>query len=257
MIHPTAIISEKSSLGKNVEIGPYCIIGDDVHIGDGCKLHSHVVIEGHSTIGKNNTFFPFSAIGLKTQDLKYNGGPTYLKIGDNNIFRENTTIHSSTFEDTVTSIGNDNYFLAYAHVAHECKVHNNVIFSNNATIAGHVEVFDHVIISGFGGIHQFCKIGAHSIIGGCTKIVKDIPPFTMADGNPAAIRGINTVGLERRGFAIGDIKALRMAYRKLFLKKDQNLAVLLKQFTDHEAAENPHVQELLSFISTTERGVTR
>ena len=257
MIHPSAIISEKATLGKNVKVGPYCVIGDNVKIGDNCDLKSHVVMEGHTDIGENNIFFPFSAIGLQTQDLKYQGGPTFLKIGNNNTFRENVTVHSSTFEDTITSIGNDNLFLAYAHIAHECVIHNHVIFSNNATVAGHVKVYDHVIISGFGAIHQFCRIGAHSIIGGCSKIIKDIAPYTTVDGNPANVRGINTVGLERRGFETEDIKALRMAYKKLFLKKDQNLAVLLEAFKDHEATENKYVQELLNFISESERGLTR
>jgi len=178
MIHPTAIISEKATIGENVTIGPYCVVGDNVNIGDGCELKSHVSIEGHTTTGKNNTFFPFSAIGQLTQDLKYKGGPTYLTIGDGNTFRENVTIHRSTFEDTLTSIGNDNLFLCSSHVAHECIIHNNVIFSNNATIAGHVEVFDHVIISGLAAVHQFCRVGAHSFVGGLAKIVKDIPPFT-------------------------------------------------------------------------------
>jgi len=257
MIHPTAIISENATLGKDVEVGPYCIIGDNVAIGDHCILKSHVVIEGHTDIGPNNLFYPFAAIGQQTQDLKYKGGKTFLKVGSGNTFRENVTVHRSTFDSTLTSIGNDNLFLAYSHVAHECVIHNNTIFSNNASVAGHVEVFDYAIISGFTGVHQFCKIGAHSILGGCTKVVQDVPPFTVADGNPAAIRGINIIGLERRGFSADDIKDLKMAYRKLFLKKDKNLALLMEEFAKHEVTTNPHVQDLLGFISESERGITR
>lgn len=257
MIHPTAIISENATLGKNLEIGPYCVIGDHVTIGDGCVLKSHVVMEGHTDIGESNTFFPFAAIGLQTQDLKHKGGPTYLRIGKNNTFRENTTIHSSTFADTLTSIGDNNLFLAYTHVAHECKVHNHTIFSNNASIAGHVEVFDHAILSGFAAVHQFCRIGAHSIIGGCSKIAQDVPPFTITDGNPALVRGINTIGLERRGFSTDDIRALKTAYRKLFLKKDKSLNKLLEQFSENEATANTQVKNLLNFITTSDRGVIR
>lgn len=256
-IHPTAIISAKATLGKEVKIGPFCVIGDDVHIGDHCELKSHVVIEGHTRIGKHNIFYPFAAIGLQSQDLKFQGGDTFLEIGDHNTFRENTTVNRSTFADTLTSIGNHNYFLTYSHVAHECTVHNHTIFSNNATLAGHVEVQDYVIVSGLAAVHQFCRLGEHSIIGGCTKIVKDVAPFTMVDGNPAHLRGINTVGLERRGFSKEDIKALRTCYRKLFLKKDTNLAPMLEAFADHPASDHLHVKQLLHFINTSERGLTR
>lgn len=257
MIHPTAIISEKATIGKDVEIGPYCVIGDDVHVGDGCQFHSHVVVEGHTEIGKNNIFFPFSTIGLKTQDLKFKGGPTHLKIGENNTFREYVSIHRSTFDDTLTSIGNHNLFLAYAHVAHECIIHHHTIFSNNATVAGHVEVFDHAILSGFAAAHQFCRIGAHAMIGGCTKIIKDVPPFTLVDGNPAVIRSLNAVGLERRGFTPEDIQALRTCYKKLLLKKTGNMEKAISSFRDNAAMTNPHVQHLVSFLSKEGRGITR
>jgi len=257
VIHPTAIISDKATIGENVEIGPYCVIGDDVTIGDGCVFKSHVVVGGHTTIGKHNTFFPFAAIGQKTQDLKYKEEPTYLIIGDHNVFRENTTIHRSTKPETPTTIGNHNLFLCYTHVAHDCIVHNHVIFSNNGTIAGHVEVEDHVIISGLAGVHQFCRVGAHSLIGGLSKVTSDVPPFTIVDGNPATVRSINIVGLERRGFTPEEIKAVKVAYRKLFLKKDANWAEAITSLEEHDAASNSRVQQMLDFVKSTERGVTR
>lgn len=255
-IHPTAIISPDASIGENVEIGPYCVVEANVTLGSGCKLHSHVVIHGDSTIGVDNEFFPFSAIGIKSQDLKYAGEPTALIVGDRNVFRENVTIHRGTKEETPTTIGNDNLFLAYAHVAHDCILGNHIILSNNGTLAGHCEVEDHVIISGLSGCHQFCRIGQHAIIGGITKIVQDVPPFTIADGNPAAIRGINKIGLERRGFEKDQVSSLRTAYKKLFLKKDTNFTEAIAALPD-DLATQPEVAILLNFIAKSERGITR
>lgn len=257
MIHPTAIISESASIGDNVTIGPYCIIGDNVTIGKNSTLKSHVVIDGHTTIGEDNLFFPFAAIGQLTQDLKYKDEPTYLIIGDRNTFRENCTIHRSTSPDTPTTIGNDNLFLCYAHVAHDCVIGSHCIFSNNGSIAGHVVVEDHVIISGLSGVHQFCRIGAHSITGGFTKVVKDIPPYTIADGNPANVRAINQIGLERRGFSSEDISCLRRAYKCLFFKKEKNLNEAIKETKEAECFKNEHVQKLVAFLENSERGVTR
>ena len=256
MIHPTAIISPEAEIGNDVEIGPYSVIEAGVQLGDRCKLHSHVVIHGRSTIGSENEFFPFSAIGIKSQDLKYAGEPTRLEIGNRNVFRENSTVHRGTLEDTLTKIGSDNLFLAYSHIAHDCEVGNHVILSNNGTLAGHVIVEDHVILSGLSAVHQFCRLGQHSIIGGCAKIVQDVPPFTIVDGNPASVRGINQVGLQRRGFPEEDTKALRTAYKKLFLKKDLNLAEVIAELPE-ELSEQKRVASLLAFISDSERGVIR
>lgn len=256
-IHPTAIISSSAEIGDACEIGPYCIVGDGVKLGSGCRLHSHVVIEGFTTIGKDNEFFPFAAIGGKSQDLKYAGEPTYLRIGERNVFRENVTIHRSTSSELLTQIGDDNLFLAYAHVAHECEVGNHTIFSNNGTIAGHVVVEDHAIISGLTAVHQFCRIGAHSITGGCSKIIKDIPPFMVADGNPASVRAINEVGLKRRGVDPAVLSALRVAYKKLFLRKGKNLSECLDELLATDAAKVPEVERLISFIKSSERGITR
>ncbi len=257
MIHPTAVISDSATIGNDVTIGPFCVIGDNVTIGDRCELKSHVVIDGTTVIGEENIFHPFSAIGQRTQDLKYIGEPTHLKIGNRNTFRENTTIHRSTIEETPTTIGDDNNFLAYSHVAHDCIIGNHCIFSNNATIGGHVEVEDYVIISGLSGVHQFCRLGAHSLIGGCTKVVQDVPPFTIVDGAPAAVRSINQIGLLRRGFTDQDIAYLRRAYKRIFLKKNTNLAVSLAELKIADSATNKHVQHLIKFLDTAERGVIR
>ena len=171
VIHPTAIISPKAKLGAEVRVGPYCVIEAGVELGDHCVLHSHVVISGPCKIGRENEFFPFAAVGGKTQDLKYLGEPTWLEIGDRNVFRENCTIHRGTHEEIPTRIGSDNLFLCYSHVAHDCQLGNHIILSNNGTLGGHVEVGDYAIVSGLAAIHQFCRIGCHSIIGGCAKIV--------------------------------------------------------------------------------------
>ena len=256
MIHPTAIISPHAKIGSEVEVGPYCVIEANVTLGDRCKLHSHVVIHGHSTIGRQNEFFPFAAIGTKSQDLKYAGEPTSLIIGDRNVFRENTTVHRGTHPDSPTRIGSDNICLAYSHIAHDCQIGDHIILSNNGTLAGHVHVGDHVIISGLAGVHQFCRIGAHALIGGLTKIVQDVSPFTMVDGNPGIVRGINQIGLQRRGFIETDIRALRNAYKKLFLKKDQNLTKAIESL-DPALRDNPKVSQLLTFIETSERGIIR
>ncbi len=256
MIHPTAIVSPNAKIGANTEIGPYCVIEANVTLGDRCKLHSHVVIHGNSDIGEGNEFFPFAAIGIKSQDLKYSGEPTALIIGDRNVFRENTTVHRGTEENTPTRIGSDNLCLSYSHIAHDCQVGNKVILSNNGTLAGHVQVADYAIISGLTAVHQFCKVGAHSITGGISKIVQDIPPFTIVDGNPSTVRGINQIGLQRCGFSDEDIRALRTAYKKLFLKKGTNLAEAIKTL-DPLVSKNEKVCELLTFITNSKRGVIR
>jgi UDP-N-acetylglucosamine acyltransferase len=257
MIHPTAIVSPLASLGRDVRIGPYCIVGANVELGEGCALHSHVVIEGCSKIGKHNEFFPFAAVGGKTQDLKYVAEPTYLEVGDRNVFRENVTIHRGTREDLPTRIGSDNLFLCYSHVAHDCQLGNHIILSNSVGLAGHIVVEDHAILSGLSAVHQFCRIGMHAIVGGLAKVVQDVPPFMIVDGNPASTRGMNLVGMQRRGFAEDDIKAVKSAYKKLFLKKDGNLATALSSLKATHAADTPQVAHLIHFIEGSQRGVTR
>jgi len=256
MIHPTAVISPQAELGKEVEIGPYCVIEAYVRLGDRCRLHSHVVLHGYSEFGTDNEFFPFAAVGTKSQDLKYAGEPTSLIVADRNVFRENTTIHRGTVEDSPTRIGSDNLFLAYSHVAHDCTVGNHVILSNNGTLAGHVVVGDHAIISGLSAVHQFCRVGAYSITGGIAKIVQDIPPFTIVDGNPATVRGINLIGLQRRGFSEDDVRALKNFYKKVFLKKSASLNAGLESL-DPSLTSNPRIAEMISFIGESKRGITR
>ena len=257
VIHPSAIVSPLATLGSDVRVGPFCIIGDHVELGDGCVLHSHVVLEGRSKFGRQNEFFPFTMLGGKTQDLKYIGEPTYLEVGDHNVFREHCTVHRGTLEGVPTRIGSHNLLLCYSHVAHDCQLGDHIILSNSVGIAGHIVIEDHAIVSGVAAVHQFCRIGMHSIIGGCSKVVQDVPPFMIVDGNPAATRGLNLVGLQRRGFAEGDIKALKSAYKKLFLKKDGNLATSIGSLKATHAADTPHVAHLIGFIEKSERGVTR
>lgn len=255
-IHLTAIVDPRATLGANVEVGPYAIIGANVELGDNCKVGHHASIEGPTKIGPRNEIFPYAAIGFVTQDVKYKGEPTLLEIGGGNTFREFCTVHRGTGPGEKTIIGDGNLFLAYAHVAHNCVVGNRTIFSNNATIAGHVTVGDHAVISGLSAVHQFCRIGAHSIIGGCAKIVQDVPPFLIADGNPANLRGVNHVGLERRGFQESDIKALRRVYR-LLADKTLNFSQSIEKIEASEDAGNVYVKYLVDFLKTTDRGVVR
>ena len=257
MIHPTAIVSPLARLGNNVRVGPFCVIGANVELGDECVLHSHVVLEGHSKFGRGNEFFPFAAIGGKSQDLKYIGEPTYLEVGDHNVFRENTTVHRSTADGEPTRIGSHNLLLCYSHVAHDCQLGNHIILSNSVGLAGHIVVDDHAIISGLAAAHQFCRIGKHSIVGGLSKVVQDVPPFMIVDGNPASVRGLNLVGLQRRGFSEEDIKHLKVAYKKLFLKKDGNMATSLSSLKAMHSADTPQVAHLIDFIEKSQRGVIR
>lgn len=255
MIHPTAVIDPSAEIAEGVKIGPFSVIGAGVKIGAGTELKNHVTIAGPTTIGENNLFYPYSSIGQRSQDLKYSGEPTYLEIGDDNSFREFCTVNRGTSPGSKTAIGSHNHFLAYSHVAHDCIVGSHVIFSNNGTLAGHVIVEDHAVIGGLSGVHQFCRIGMHAILGGCTKIVQDVPPYMIADGNPADLRGINQVGLERRGFSSEEIRSLREAYRLLCranLNVKQACEVIRKDLPSSE-----HLEHLLTFIEGSKRGIVR
>ncbi|HEY8903011.1 MAG TPA: acyl-ACP--UDP-N-acetylglucosamine O-acyltransferase [Chthoniobacterales bacterium] len=255
MIHPTAVIDPAARIGDGSTVGAYCVIGPDVQIGDGCTIHNHVTIAGPTRIGNGNTFFPYCSVGQRTQDLKYAGEPTYLEIGDQNSFREFCTLNRGTAPGSKTVIGSHGNFLAYSHIAHDCTVGDHVIFSNNGTLAGHVIVEDHAVIGGLAGVHQFCRIGRHAITGGCTKIVQDVPPFMIADGNPAEVRGINQVGLERRGFESETIRLLREAYRIIY-RSNLNTKQAVEAIREQLPA-NPHLEELLVFIETSKRGIVR
>jgi len=254
-VHPTAIVDPGAKLGLDVEIGPYCIIGPDVTIGDNCWLQHHVTLLGPTTVGARNRFHAYCSIGQQSQDLKYVGEPTFLEIGSDNTFREFCTVNRATAAGSTTRVGSFSHVLAYSHIAHDCRVDEHVIFSNNTTLAGHVEVEDYAIIGGLTAVHQFCRIGKHSICGGCTKIVQDVPPYMIADGNPAEIRGINLVGLERRGFAAELIRILKESYRILYrsnLNTKQAIAELQMQFGRVEP-----VQQLIQFIERSQRGIIR
>ena len=253
LIHPTAIIHSNAIIGKGTTVGPYSVIGEGVILGEECHIHNHVTIVGATTIGARNEFYPYGSIGQRTQDLKYSGEPTFLEIGEDNCFREFVTINRATAPHGKTIIGNHGNFLAYSHVAHDCHVGNHVIFSNNGTLAGHVIVEDYVVIGGLSAVHQFCRIGQHAIVGGCTKIVQDVPSFMIADGNPAEIRGINQAGLERRGFSVEDIKELRNANKTIY-RSSLNTAQSVKAL---KQTESKVVQALLAFITTSQRGIIR
>lgn len=226
-----------------------------MNLGERCWLQAHVTVMGPSTFGSGNKFFAYCSLGQQTQDLKYSREPTYLEVGDDNTFREFVTVNRGTAPEARTKIGNGGNFLAYSHIAHDCTVGDRVIFSNNGTIAGHVEVGDHAVIGGLTAVHQFCRIGAHAITGGCSKIVQDVPPFMIADGNPAEVRGINRVGLERMGFSADSLKLLKEAYRILYRS-----ALNLHQAVERLQAELPDTPELLrlvDFLNSSSRGVIR
>src|SRR5207342_132631 len=218
-IHPTAIIEPGAELGAGTSVGPYCVIGPDVVLGPDCWLQHHVTLCGPMKAGAKNKFYAYSSIGQQTQDLKYRGEPTYLEIGDENTFREFVTVNRSTTAKGKTRIGNGGNFLAYSHIGHDCNVGDAVVFSNNGTLAGHVQVGDHAVMGGLTAVHQFCRIGNYAITGGCSKIVQDIPPFMIADGNPAKVRGINIIGLERHGFSTDTIKEIKEAFRLIYRSK--------------------------------------
>ena len=255
MIHQTAVIHPKAQIGANCEIGPYCVIGEHVVIGDECRLHSHVVIDGHTVLGKRNEIFPFASIGLKTQDLKWKGGVTRTEIGDDNTFREYVTIHSATSDGEVTSVGSHNHILAYCHLAHNVVLGNHVIMSNVATLAGHVTVEDHAVIGGLAAIHQFCRIGKMSIIGGCSKVVQDVPPFMLADGNPAETRTVNKVGLERNKVSEESQAALRQAF-KILIREGLTISNALTRI-EAEVPQLPEILHLIQFVRTSTRGISK
>lgn len=220
MIHPTAIIAETAKLEANVQVGPYSIIGEHVTIAEGTIVGPHVVINGHTRIGKNNHFYQFSSIGEANQDKKYAGEPTQTIIGDNNIFRECCTIHRGTTQDKgITQIGNNNLFMCYIHVAHDCNIGNEVILANNTTLAGHVHIGDWAILGGGTMVHQFVHIGAHAFASISSIILKDVPPYVMVAGRPAIPRVINSEGLKRRGFSTDAISAIKRAYKVIYRQK--------------------------------------
>jgi UDP-N-acetylglucosamine acyltransferase len=231
------------------------VIGEHVTLGAGSVLHSHVVIDGHTTLGERNEIFPFASIGLKTQDLKWSGGTTFTRIGCGNTFREYVTIHSATSDGHATIVGSHNHVLAYCHIAHDVVLGNHVVMSNVGTLAGHVTVEDHAIIGGLAAVHQFCRVGTMSIIGGCSKVVQDVPPFMLVDGNPAETRTVNKVGLERNGVSPEAQGALRAAFKILFREGLTISNALLR--IEAELPPIPEVQHLVRFARSSSRGISK
>lgn len=254
-IHPSAIVDPTARLGAGTRVGPYCIVGPEVEIGESCSLQHHVTILGPTHAGARNRFYAYCSIGQQTQDLKYHGEPTYLEIGDDNTFREFVTVNRSTTKDGKTRVGNAGNFLAYSHIGHDCTVADHVVFSNNGTLAGHVQIGDHTIMGGLTAVHQFCRIGRFAITGGCSKIVQDVPPFMIADGNPAEIRGVNLVGLERNGFNAETVKAIKDAFRLIYRSKLNTKQAL--EAICNEIAPREEIAQIIKFIETTERGIIR
>jgi UDP-N-acetylglucosamine acyltransferase len=256
MIHPTAIVHPGARIGANVSIGAYSVIGEHVEIGDDTWIGPHVVINGHTRIGRANRIFQFCSLGEAPQDKKYGGEPTRLEIGDRNTIREFCTFNVGTAQDAgVTRLGNDNWIMAYVHLAHDCQVGNNTIFANNATLGGHVHVGDYAILGGFAGVHQFCRVGAHSFCGVGTVLVQDLPPYVTVAGNPAQPHGLNSEGLKRRGFSTAALTAIKRAYRLLY-RSGLTLEEARKAIAPM-AAETAELQPLLDFISVSGRGIVR
>ena len=251
-IHPTAVVHPRARIGEGCEIGPYCVIGERVVLGPRNRLHSHVIVDGVTTLGTGNEVYPFATLGLRTQDLKYRGGETRTEIGDHNTIREGVTIHSATGDGEVTVVGSSNHILAYTHIGHNVVLGNHVIISS-AGLAGHVIVEDRAVIGGHSLIHQFCRIGSMAIVGGCSKVVQDVPPFMLVDGNPAVIRSINRVGLERNGVSEEAAAAIKQAYRFLF-REHLSLTNALARI-EAELPPLPEVRHLVEFIRGSDRGI--
>lgn len=256
MIHPTAIVSEKADIADGVEIGPYTIIGDNVEIGSGTRVGSHVVINGPTKIGKDNRIYQYASVGEDPQDKKYAGEPTKLIVGDRNTIREFCTISRGTAHgDGETQIGNDNLFMAYVHIAHDCVIGDQTVFANNATLAGHVSVGDWVIFGGFSGVHQFCKVGAHAFVGMYAAINRDVPAYLMVSGYPAVPKGINSEGLKRRGYSPEQIRNIKDAYRLVY-RKGLKFADAVEEIVGR-ADNQPELGLFLESLRSSERGIVR
>lgn len=252
-IHPAAIVSSRAKLADDIQVGPYTIIGDNVVIGKRTRIGSHCVIEGNTTIGKSCEIFTGAVIGSRPQDLKYKGEKSFLEIGDNNIIREYCTFNPGTEENSKTIVGNDNLFMAYAHIAHDCIVGNNCIIANNGTLAGYVAIEDKAVVGGLVAIHQFVRVGTLSIIGGCSKVVQDIPPYSTCDGHPARVYSLNLIGLRRNNIPHGSIDQLKHAFKILF-----NLGLSLKhalEKIEKEITQTQEVSYLVNFIKKSQRGI--
>jgi UDP-N-acetylglucosamine acyltransferase len=255
-IHPTAIISPKAELGRNVSVGPYSIIGDDVILHDDVRVASHCVIEGPSEFGRGTIFFPFVSAGQVPHDLKYRGERSWLRAGERNTFREFTTLHRGTAQGgNLTGIGSDNLFMAQAHVAHDCLIGDHVIFANGASLAGHVVVEDHVTLGAYSGVHQFCRVGRHAFIGAFSVVVKDALPFARTVGNHARCYGQNSIGLRRQGFSAEEIARISSAFRLLLAARLNTTQAV--EAIKQRLAGWPEIDYLIGFIEASRRGVTK
>ena len=256
MIHSSAIIEPGAKIGNNVSIGAFSYIGADVEIGDNTIVASHVVIEGHTKIGSENHIYQFASIGAQPQSIAYHGEPTKVEIGDNNILREYVTINRGTPDDRgLTSIGNDNFLMAYVHIAHDCELGSNIVFANCASLAGHVKVEDFVIMGGFSLVHQFCRVGAHCITGIGSVCIQDVPPFMLAAGNKAITHGVNVKGLRRRDFSSDDINQLKKAY-KIIYRSGLTTKSAIEEIRKQEWTTT-HIEYLTEFFDSSQRGVIR
>jgi UDP-N-acetylglucosamine acyltransferase len=256
VIDPRAVVSPQAELAADIEVGPFCVIGAQVRIGPRCRLASHVVVNGPTTLGADNRVFQFASIGDAPQDKKYQGEPTRLEVGDRNVFREFCTVNRGTTHDLgVTRIGSDNLFMAYTHVAHDCQVGNHIVMANCATLGGHVQLGDWVIMGGLAAIHQFSKIGAHAFIANNAAVTRDVPPFVMAVGQPATPHSVNSEGLKRRGFSPEQISHIREAYRILY-RRELPLAEAVSELTAL-AATQPEIKAFVDFIATSTRSLIR
>jgi UDP-N-acetylglucosamine acyltransferase len=255
-IHPTAIVSKSAKLGDEVIVGPYALISDNVAIGAKTRIGSHCVIEGNTTIGSGCEIFTGAVVGSRPQDLKYKGEKSLLVIGDNNIIREYCTLNPGTEDGGLTRVGSNNLFMAYSHIAHDCVVGNNCVFANNATLAGHVTIEDRAVIGGLVAIHQFVRMGELSIVGGCSKVVQDIPPYSTCDGHPARVYGLNLVGLRRQKIGRDTIHQLDHAFRVLF-NSGHSMRHALEQLEKELSSPTAEVAHLIDFAKKSERGISR
>ena len=253
-IHPTAIVAKEAKIHPTVKVGPYSCIGPHVEIGENTIVGPHCNIEGYTDLGPNNVLSPFVSLGCPPQDLKFAGQKTFLHIGDGNHFREFVTVHLAESEGAETVVGDNNLFMAYVHIAHNCHVGSNVIMANCATLAGHVHVGDRAVLGGFVGVHQFCQIGRMVMIGGMSKFVKDVPPFVKIDGNPARIIGLNSVGLRRNGIPKESIEHIRTIFR-LFFRSNMNLSQALEKLSEMPEGDDQFVKEFVAFAKTSKRGI--
>ncbi len=254
VVHPSAFVDPAAQLGVDVDIGPLCYVGPDVRLGDRTRLHHHASVEGNTWLGEACELFPYACIGGKTQDMKFKGGNPGVRIGARNVFREYYTVHAATAPEGFTTLGDDNTFLAYGHVAHDCVVGSRVIASNGVGLAGHVTVEDDVVFGANSGVHQFCRVGAYAMISGYAKVVQDVAPFFIADGQPAVIRAINKIGLERKGFDASRIERVKAIYRILF-RDGLNRSQALERLAEHEHAAEPEFARILAFARASERGL--